>query len=381
MLPITQANPPPGVIDFGIGQPGTDLLPLHIIREAAARRLADSDPTFLNYGYNQGDGRFRLALAEFLTEQYGFSVSPDTLLVTAGVSQALDLICTLFTRAGDTILVEDPTYFLALQLFADHGLQVTPVPTDEDGLQVEALPALLAAHRPVFLYTIPAFQNPSGVTLSPERRQTLLDYSEVYDFFIVADEVYQLLGYTATPPPPLARFIDSERVFSLGSFSKILAPGLRVGWIQAASRWMETLAGSGVMDSGGSPAQFAANVARVVLDQGWQTMYLADLRETYRRRVAAMDAALARHLPGAVYRTPGGGFFFWVRLEDGEETAVLSQHALTHQVGFRSGDRFSAQNQFRRHARLSFAFYDEAQIEQGIIRLGRLVAARGNTGE
>lgn len=381
MQHVTQANPPPGVIDLGIGQPGHELLPLSIIREAAARRLADDDPAFLNYGYTQGDGRFRLALADFLEDQYRLDVSPHTLLATAGVSQALDLICTLYTRPGDTIFVEDPTYFLALRIFADHHLNVVPVPTDDHGLHVDALPALLATHQPVFLYTIPVFQNPSGVTLTPARRRDLLALSRERDFFIVADEVYQMLAYTRVPPPPLARSIDSERVLSLGSFSKILAPGLRLGWIQAAPRHIETLAGGGMMDSGGSPAHFAANVVREALQQGLQTAYLADLRRTYRRRLAAMDAALARHLPGATYARPEGGFFFWVRLDGAADTAVLRQRAAAHQVGFQPGARFSASGHFHRYARLSFAFYDEAQIEQGIERLGRLVATGENISE
>jgi 2-aminoadipate transaminase len=135
------------------------------------------------------------------------------------------------------------------------------------------------------------------------------------------------------------------------------------------------------MDSGGSPAHFAANVVREALEQGLQTAYLAGLRGTYRRRLAAMDAALARHLPAAAYVRPGGGFFFWARLPGAADTAVLRQRAAAHQVGFQPGARFSGHGRFRRYVRLSFAFYGEAQIEQGIKRLSRLVAAGENTGE
>ncbi|MCA9975249.1 MAG: PLP-dependent aminotransferase family protein, partial [Anaerolineales bacterium] len=248
---ITQIDPAPGQIDLGIGQPGFDLLPLDLLRRAAAQRLQEEGTEWLSYGYEQGDGRFRQALSRLLSRAYHFSVSPADLMVTNGASQGLDLICTLFTQPGNTIFVEEPTYFLALRLFADHGLRVVSIPTTDAGLDVDVLEAALRQHRPVLLYTIPTFQNPSGATMPQAARERLLALSERYGFHIIADEVYQLLRYTAAPPPPLAQFIASERVFSLGSFSKMLAPGLRLGWIQAAPRLLARLTGSGLLDSGG----------------------------------------------------------------------------------------------------------------------------------
>ena len=159
----------------------------------------------MNYGYEQGDGHFRQVLAAFLHEAYGFEVSPAALMVTGGASQALDLICTHCARPGDTVFVEEPTYFLALRIFADRHLQVVGVPTDESGLRLDALEALLAEHQPAFLYTVPTFQNPSGFTLPAERRRQLLRLAEAHDFVVVADEVYHLLNYTEKPPLPLRR--------------------------------------------------------------------------------------------------------------------------------------------------------------------------------
>ncbi len=369
-LRITQVNLAPGQIDLGVGQPGFDLLPLAVLRRAAAVALMAEDPACLNYGYEQGDGRFRHALAQFLTAEYGFSVAAGDLLVTNGASQGLDLICTLFTRPGDTVLVEEPTYFLALRIFADHGLRVVGIPTAHNGLDLDALEAILARHRPVLLYTIPTFQNPSGVTLPLDSRERLVALSAAHNFLIVADEVYQLLHYTVTPPPPLAYWVESGRVLSLGSFSKILAPGLRLGWIQAAAPLLARLTGSGLLDSGGGLNPFTSNVVRIALEKGWQAAHLAHLRQTYQRRLAAMAAALASHLGGiARFTVPDGGFFFWVALDEGVDTAVLLPAAHQHQTGYQPGVKFSSRGTLRHYLRLSFAFYDEATLVSGTRRL------------
>lgn len=371
----TQVNLSSKIINFGIGQPGFDLLPLDIMRRAAGIRMSKGDTSLLNYGYEYGDGYFRLALASFLEQHYGMAVSADSFMVTAGASQALDLICTLFTRPGDVVFVAEPTYFLALRVFEDHHLKVIGIPADEDGLIIDALASALAGQQPTLLYTVPTFQNPSGVTLTYERRQKLVALAEEYDFLIVADEVYHLLGYDQVPPPPLASFIDSGHVFSVGSFSKILAPGLRLGWIQAVPSLLQKLAGSGLVDSGGGLNPFTSNLVRVVLEQGWQDAYLADLRATYKRRVEVMDAALNHHLGDmATFTRPQGGFFFWLTLAETIDTAALLETAHKQQVGFQPGSKFSCVQGLPNTMRLSFAFYNEDQIRRGLERLGSVLA-------
>lgn len=374
-LRTTQVSLTPGQIDLGIGQPDFALLPLELLRRAAEVALGEGDPFFLNYGYEQGDGRFRLALAHFLTAGYGMPVSAADLMITNGASQGLDLICTLFTRPGDTVFVAEPTYFLALRIFADHGLQVVGIPITVDGLDLDALEAALAHHRPALLYTIPTYQNPSGVTLPLTARERLVALSAAHGFLLVADEVYHLLGYATAPPPPLAAWAESGRVLSLGSFSKILAPGLRLGWIQAAAPLLARLTGSGLLDSGGGLNPFTANVVRVVLEEGWQAAHLAHLRQTYGRRLRAMAAALSAQLGDvASFTVPQGGFFFWVRLNEGLDTAELLPTAHRHQTGYQPGSKFSSQGALRNYLRLSFAFYDEGSITQGIARLRQVIA-------
>lgn len=369
----TQASPPPGLIDFGIGQPQPALLPLEIMRRAAQQRLAEEDPTLLAYGFEQGDGRFRTALADFLTARYKTAVDPNQLMVTTGASQALDLICTLYTRPGDTIFVEEPTYFLALRIFADHGLRVIGLPTDEQGLIPEAVAEQLAYHQPKLLYTIPTFQNPGGFTLPRQRRQQLVQLSAAHQMLLVADEVYHLLDFGAPPPKPFAHYIADGPVLSLGSFSKILAPGLRLGWMQGAAQWLRPLLICGLLDSGAGLNPFTANLVRVALEAGWQAEYLDEIKAIYRDRADLMGLLLRYHLGERVcFTKPQGGYFYWVTCRDGVDTAVLHQQASAQQVSFQPGCRFYSHTQPSTALRLSYAYWSSEQIEEGIARLARL---------
>jgi DNA-binding transcriptional MocR family regulator len=374
-LPIAQINTPAGFIDLGRGDPQFALLPLDLLRDAAQSCLSQPEPAILQYGTVQGDGYFRTALADFLSARYGFPVSYESLFVTAGISSALDLTCTLFTRPGDTIFVEEPSYFFALRIFADHGLRVVSIRTDEAGLDLTDLARALQESRPKFLYLIPTFQNPSGHTLPQERREQLLALAEQHNFLILADEVYQFLGYTQKPPQSFAAYLDSEHVISLGSFSKILAPGLRLGWLQSHPKIIERFANSGLLDSGGGMNPFTSAIVRGVIESGGLDRNIAKLVDVYGRRVQAMDASLRRHLPQAEFVTPHGGYFFWVRLPE-VDAQELQKQAQGQDVGLRPGILFSSQNGLRDYFRLSISFYEESEIEEGIIRLKKCLASR-----
>lgn len=369
----TQVHLRPGLIDFGIGQPGFDLLPLSIMQQAAVHRLSKADPYLLNYGYEQGDGYCRLGLAEFLEPWYGGAVDPDALILTAGASQALSLICTLYASPGDVVLVEEPSYFLALRIFADHRLRVVGLPTDQGGLVVDAVEEALVRHRPAFLYTIPTYQNPTGTNMSQARRRQLVSLAREHELLVVADEVYHLLHYDGMPPTPLALSADRAPILSLGSFSKILAPGLRLGWIHATPQRILPLAKCGLVDSGGGLNHFTSGLVRSVLELDLLQTYVAQLRATYGRRVEAMDGALRRVVPSADYVKPGGGFFFWLTLPPQMDSETLLTEAHRGLVGFQPGVRFSSRQALRNCLRLSFAFFGEADIERGIQRLGEVV--------
>ncbi len=368
-LPIIQNQTPSEVIDLGLGDPPLSLLPLDLIRESAQKQMSQSDHSFLQYGVEQGDGYFRLALAEFLTKGYGFEVDPESQFVTNGISQALDLICTLFTETGDTILVEEPSYFLALKIFADHRLNVISIDTDENGLVLESLEEKLATSHPKLLYLIPTFQNPTGHTHSQQRRERLVQLAQQHDFIIVADEVYQLLSYTHKPPASFAKYIDIPNVISLGSFSKILAPGLRLGWIQAHPERIKRFVTSGLLDSGGGLNPFTAALVRGAIEAGDLEANINKLIKIYGSRLNTMGSALREHLPDAEYSTPRGGFFFWVRLPETMDATELRKNVKTFKVDFRPGTLFSSRGELKHYIRLCFVHYEEDEIEQGILRL------------
>jgi DNA-binding transcriptional MocR family regulator len=370
----TQSEVSADRIDLALGHPSPELLPLELLRRAAARRLRQKDRSFLQYGYEQGDLGFRTELARFLSRGYGIEVSPEELFVSGGVSQALDLICSLFTRPGDRVLVEEPSYFLALRIFADHGLRVEGLATDRHGLLPEALRESLRRARPAMLYTVPTHHNPAGTTQPDARREQIVELCREHGVLLVADEVYHLLTFAGAPPTPLAAFAGRGGVLSLGSFSKILAPGLRLGWIQGSADLLRRLATCGFLDSGGGLAPFTSAVVRSLLERGGQEAHLRLLRGVYGSRARALAACLEKSLGGtADTAPPAGGFFFWVRLPGVADTEALLPLARAAGVTFAPGSRFSTLGRQREYLRLSFSYYGERQLEEGVARLATAV--------
>ncbi len=368
---------PSGMIDLAIGQPSPWLLPLEVIASACADFGRWGKTDLLAYGFEQGDKGFRSALAAWLNPIYGRPVDPGELLVTNGASLALDLVCTLFARSGDTIFVEEPTYFLARKIFADHQLKPVALPMDADGLITDALEEELRRSRPAFLYTIPTFHNPTSVTLSAARREKLAEVSRRYDLLVVADEVYHPLAYNAPPPPPMAGHCLSADIISLGSFSKILAPGLRLGWLQTSPERIARIVGCGLLDSGGGLNPFTSGVVRSAIELGLLTAHLSRLRETYSERMAAMCAALRTHLSGRIeFIEPEGGVFIWVRLPEGTDAQELLARAKARHVEFVPGRRFSNREGLADFIRLSFAFYDTPELITGVERLAAVIPSR-----
>jgi 2-aminoadipate transaminase len=363
-----------GSIDFGNGQPSLSLLPVQALRTAADDCLSQGDANVLQYGADEGDTGFREALAGFLARRYAMPVAMDDLIASAGASQALDLVCTRCTRPGDTIFVEEPTYFLALDVFRDHDLRVVGIPIDDEGIRIDALQHALTQHRPVLLYTIPSFQNPSGITMSAARRAQLMDVSRAHDLLIVADEVYHLLDFGTAPPLPLAAHIHSARVMSLGSFSKICAPGLRLGWIHGAPALLHVLTQSGVVQSGGGLNPYVSGVMRSMIGLGLADTGLDALRVVYAARSAALCHALRELMPTVAFVEPLGGYFVWVQLPAHLSAAALLPLARAEGVTFHPGARFISRDGFAHALRLSFAHYDTPQLEEGVQRLARALA-------
>jgi DNA-binding transcriptional MocR family regulator len=369
--------PAAGTINFGVGQPSADLLPVEIMRAASAHFLEKALPIELNYGERQGDVRFRATLARFLSEHYFSETDENELFVTAGNSQALDFICSVFTKPGDTVIVEEPSYFLAFRIFLDHGLNIVSLPADDEGLRVDLLEKTLEDTRVKLIYTIPSYLNPGGQCMSLPRRKRLLELSQAHDFLIAADEVYQLLYYRDRPPPALGTMTDRGQVLSLGSFSKIMAPGLRLGWIQTSPALMEKLLDNGAVNSGGSLNHFTSHIMRHAIDMGLQAKHLHHLRDVYRRRVEAMNEALQLHLSHrARWLCPEGGYFFWLKFARTVDTSLLREHASEYKTGFQPGAHFSAHGGLNNYLRLSFAHYGEDDIREGVRRLASLITEK-----
>ncbi|MYC07989.1 MAG: PLP-dependent aminotransferase family protein [Chloroflexi bacterium] len=376
-LPSLLISIPEGIIDLGWGHPSPRLHPIEALRRAAEIALADGSPVPLQYGAPQGYGPLIHSLTEFLSAQssYPDGVSPNELFLTAGASQAIDHATTLFTQVGDTVFVEEPTYYLIQSIFEDHGLNVVGVPTDGDGLRPDALESMLQSPdvpRPKMLYIIPTYQNPSGSVLPADRRERLVELAQRYGFVVIADEVYHLLHYGEPPPPPIASLDDSADgcVISLGSFSKILGPGLRTGWMHARPAIIQRFANAGLTISGGGLNHFTSTLVHAVVEQGMLSDNIALLRRTYGERVSAMSAALREQLGDVVeFTAPGGGYFFWLTFNDGTNADALLPIAQECGVNYRPGTAFSASGAFPNAIRLAFALYEPDTLTEGIRRI------------
>ncbi len=377
--PVTvQMNTDPKVIDMALGHPSPDLLPLDLMRSAAEQRFAVGDPLIMQYGAEQGDVGFRQELAKLLTQRTNGEIQAESLVVTGGISQALSMLCGLYTNTGDEVLVEDPTYFLSLRIFEDFGLKVTSIPGDDDGLDPDALEHYLQQRDSAiplrFLYTIPVFQNPTGRTLAEPKREKLIELSEKYGFHIVADEAYQLLSYETLSPAPMA-CTGPSKVISLGSFSKVLGPGLRLGWIQAAPEHVKKIITSGMLDSGGGLNPFTSSIVRSMCESGDFARHLDHLLLVYRQRMKALFDKIHKILEGAVELTyPGGGYFLWVKVPDELDTRELKKAARRYKVNFIPGSRTSALGSFPHHLRLSISYNDEDRLQAGATRLANVIS-------
>ena len=307
MLPDAQHFMRPGIIEFTWGHPDLALFPAEELARAATLALSRDDRAELCYGAVQGPGSLIRQLCAWLGRREGRAIPQEQIFIAGGLSQGLDLLCTLTTRPGDAILVDSPTYHLALRVFRDHGLELIPVAGDADGLRpdtlVDALARLRREHRSArFLYLVPNFGNPTGATIPLARRQAIAALAQEAGLTILEDDVYRHLWFDAPPPPPLSD-LAPDHVIRLGSFSKLLAPGLRVGWLIAPPAVVRRCAGSGLLDSGGGASHFAAHVVAAFMELGGFDAHVEMLRAAYRARrdilCDAAGAASSRWLPVA----------------------------------------------------------------------------------
>lgn len=364
----------PGVISFAGGLPAPELFDLDGARASFDAVLGSRGRAALQYSPTEGNRELRAGIAARYTER-GLPTEASDVIVTTGSQQGLSLLSTVLVDPGDVVLVESPSYLAALQCFALAGARLVAVPSDEDGIDTGALAALAERLRPKVLYTVPTFQNPTGRTLSPQNRQAVVDVAARYGFRVLEDDPYAELRYSGSPVTPMAALAEPGRVVSTGSFSKILAPGLRLGWVRT-----DPTVRPGVV-----VAKQAADLHTSTLDQAAAAHYLASgrldasiarSREEYRRRRDALLAGLPAALPaGSRWNAPDGGMFVWATLPAGWDTTTLLATALEHDVAFVPGAPFFPADPQPHTMRLSFTTYDAEQIAEGTRRLGAAVAA------
>jgi 2-aminoadipate transaminase len=377
LLKVTEQ---PEMISFAGGLPAPECFPTEELTAAAERVLVERPVAALQYGPTEG----YMPLREFLTShvaRLGISVPVEQLLITSGSQQALDLLGKLMIDPGALVAVEEPTYMGALQAWRPYQPRFATLPMDEEGLVVDALERLLqGGERPRFLYLVSSFQNPTGVTLSPERRHRLLEVATEYHLPIVEDDPYGELYYNSARPQPLAA-LDIElsgalrHVAYLSTFSKLLAPGLRVGWVTAPEELVSKLvqAKQGLDLHTGSLTQAMAYEA---CRDGLLDRHVPTIRSTYHTRRDAMLEALELHMPKDVKWTrPKGGMFIWLTLPLHIDTTLLLQTSLDQKVAFVPGAAFHANGGGTNTLRLNFSHSTPERITQGVTRLGRAIEA------
>lgn len=367
----------PEVISFAGGLPAPELFDQDGLRAAFAAALAEGAATrSLQYAATEGDAELRLLLADLLTGR-GVPTDAADVVVTTGSQQALSLIATALVRPGDRVLVEAPSYLAALQAFQLIGAVPIAVPGDEHGPLPEALDAAIREHDPALLYLVPTFLNPTGRTIPAERRHALAGVLAEHELWLVEDDPYGELRYDGEPVPPLAadpRIAD--HAISVSSLSKVVAPGLRIGWLTAPDELRRAIViAKQATDLHTSTVTQAA--ARHWLAAGRLPGQLAMLRGAYReRRDAFVEALPAALPPGAQFERPSGGMFVWVTLPDGHDAQALLARALEHDVAFVPGSAFFASDPDPRTMRLSFSTDAPDRLREGLRRLAAAVGSR-----
>lgn len=363
----------PEVISFGGGLPAWDLFPIDQIRRVTDDLLCSDGPAALQYGTTEGYCPLREQLTERQNKR-GFDITVDNVMIDTGTTQGIDLISKLFLDIDDGVVVGDPTFLTALQAFSFYRARFLTLPLDEHGMRVELLPEILEKEKVKFIYVMPTFQNPTGQTLTLERRRRLLEIAEGHRVLVVEDDSYSDLRYEGEPLPPLKALDRGGNVIYMGSFSKTLSPGLRVGFMVAPTPIMEKLVfvkqTADLHTSGLSQRIVHEFLRRDLLDSHVQHM-----SKTYLRRRNAMLTAMEHYFPREVRWTrPEGGIFLWVTLPSGMDAARLFEDAVAEKVVFVPGACYYADGGGENTMRLNFSAYTEEKIALGIQRLAKVIA-------
>ena len=370
----------PGIISFAGGFPDSAMFDVEGIRAASNAALTEEPGAALQYGATEGYNPLREQLAAFMTAKGAKEVAADNLIVTTGSQQALDLLGKTLISPGDKVIVEGPTFLATIQCFRLYGAELISAPIDGNGVKTDELEKLIAEHQPKFVYLIPTFGNPSGAMLSLERRKAVLEMAVKHNTLIGEDDPYGDLYFGDAPPPSLLNLSASvpgsrELLVHCGSLSKVLSPGLRVGWMIGPA---ELLAKATMCKqfSDAHTSTFAQATAAQYLKAGRMPATLANVRKVYAERAQAMGDALRNDLGDAIeFVQPQGGLFVWARLTGAggkvQDGNVLAKRAIEKGVAFVPGTPFFCANPDHATFRLSFATADADKIREGVARLAQ----------
>ncbi len=363
----------PGLVSLAGGNPYLQSLPLEKLGQTAARIIAEDGMTALQYGGGQGTEELRTQICEIMAAEGILDARPENVIITAGSQSAQDVATKVFCNPGDVVLVENPTYVGALNTFEAYQVQVETVDMDDDGLVPELLEAKIAALQAQgktikFLYTIPNFNNPSGITLAPARRQRIVDICRNANILVLEDNPYGLLRFDGKPLEPM-RAANEHDVIYMGSFSKIFAPGLRIGWALVPEHLQRRFYLASEAVTLCPPTLNQMIISAYLRDYDWRGQ-IDTYRALYEERCNALLVALEEHMPsGLSWTRPEGGFFVWVTLPDGVDTYPLLKKAIEAGVVFIPGAAFTHSDEPSNKLRLAFSAVPPESIAEGVRRL------------
>lgn len=376
---ILQAAADPKIISFAGGLPAPELFPVKEMKAAVDKVFEEHGQEAMQYGAAKGVTALREVIQQHVKEKEDVDSKLDNVLVTTGSEQALDLVGKAFVDPGDTVLVEQPTYLCALDVFRSYGANFASVEMDEDGMKMDALEEALKANpNTKLIYTVPNFQNPTGRTMTEERRKQLAELAEKYDVYVLEDNPYGEIRFAGQHVPAVKSFDKSGHVLYMSTFSKTLAPGFRLGWLVADKNVVNKLT---VLKQSAdlhtdNLAQFA--VARFFADNDVDA-HVKEISALYGKRKDLMLEGIKNYFPeGVKYTDPEGGMFLWVEVPGVDDTVELFKECLEHDVAFVPGDPFFAGEVQPGAFRLNYSNMKEDQIEVGLKRLGAALTAAVN---
>jgi 2-aminoadipate transaminase len=371
----------PEIISLAGGMPDDRFFPIDRVIEASTFALREYGKKALQYGSTEGIKKLRVLLMDRMENEGVRSIDLDNVIISTASQQGLSLMAQVFVNPGDTIIVEEPSYLGAIQAFGSMQAKFCTVPLDKDGMQMDILEDRLkelqkANIRPKFVYTVPNFHNPAGVTMTLERRKKLIELAHAYDLLIIEDDPYGEIRFEGEPIPSLLALDGKDRVVALRTFSKISFPGLRLGWIVAREDIMsKIIVGKQAADLC-SPAM-TQYIAYEFVSRGWLDDYVEVVRREYPRKKNAMISALEQYFPaGSSWTDPQGGLFVWVKAPESIDTAAIFREAINAKVAYVVGIAFYPHRDDHCHMRLNFSAVDPEHITEGVHRLGDLLKSK-----